>query len=317
VLALVGSTGAGKTAVSLCLAGEAGAEIVCADSRQIFRDLDIATGKPTPAERVMVPHHLFDRFDVTESVSAGRYAEAARTVLKDVVDRGRLPLAVGGSGFYLKALYRGLAPIPAIAEAVRREVRQQITKRGSISLHEELSRFDPATAARLAPGDSQRIARAVEVYRSTGRTLSDWHAQGKLEQGEPPAGWFFVGLQRERSALYEALDRRTVEFFEQGLLAETRRLLDAGAPPDAPGLAGLGYRQAVQHLLGDLDYQEAVRLTQQETRRYAKRQLTWWRWEGPRVGLHWVESREQEPAESLTRRILALWKASARCHGAT
>jgi tRNA dimethylallyltransferase len=143
------------------------------------------------------------------------------------------------------------------------------------------------------------------VHRATGRTLSRWHDHDPIEQRGLPPGWRFFGLTQERSALYRRLDRRTVAFFEGGLLEEIRSLLDAGVTPAAPGLNSLGYRQALRHLSGELSYEEAIHQTQIETRRYAKRQLTWWRWEGPRVGLQWVEFEQEEPAAAVAQRISA------------
>lgn len=312
ILALIGPTGSGKTDLSLAVAGELASEIVCGDSRQMYRGLDTATGKPTVPQMGSVSHHLFDRFEITETVSAGRFADEARPLLAAITGRRYLPLIVGGSGFYLKALYRGLAPIPPIPEEIREEVRRELTQRGTAVLHEELTRLDPPSAKRIATGDSQRIARAIEVGRATGKTLSEWHEHDPIDQGKPPAGWGFIGLTRERSALYRGLDRRAIEFFESGLLEETRGLLDSGVPPTAPGLKSLGYRQAVQHLLGEIGYEEAVLQTQIETRRYAKRQLTWWRWEGPRIGLQWLETEEGETVFGLARRAVSLWRERDR-----
>jgi tRNA dimethylallyltransferase len=317
ILALIGPTGSGKTDLSLAVAGELAAEIVCGDSRQMYSRLDTATGKPTATQMATASHHLFDRIEITDVVNAGRFADEARPLLAAISGRRHLPLMVGGSGFYLKALYRGLAPIPPIPEAIREEVRRQLGARGPAALHEELTRIDPPSAARIARGDSQRIARALEVPRATGKTLTQWHAHAPIDQRKPPEGWCFIGLTRERSALYRGLDRRTIEFFEQGLLQETRSLLDSGVPPTAPGFKSLGYRQAVQHLLGEIGYEEAVLQTQIETRRYAKRQLTWWRWEGPRIGLQWLEVEEGEMTFDLARRAVNLWRERNRPRGAS
>jgi len=296
-LALVGPTGVGKTAVALELADILGAEIVCGDARQIFRGLEAATGKPTAAERRRCPHHLFDWLEVTDAPSAGRYARAAAPVVRAIAGRGRVPLVVGGSGLYLRALTRGLAAVPEIPAAVRAAVRAELAEGGPERLHAALAEADPALAARLAPRDGQRVARGLEVARATGRPLSAWLADPAAAR--PPdcgvAGWAFVGLTAERRRLYEHLDRRAAGFFAAGLLAEVRGLLAAGAPPDAPGLGGLGYAQAVAHLGGRLSLAEAVAATQRETRRYAKRQWTWWRQEGPRVGLAWIAT---DPGES-------------------
>jgi tRNA dimethylallyltransferase len=308
VLALVGPTGTGKTAVSLELAAALDAEIVCGDSRQIFRGLDAATGKPTAAERALRPHHLFDWLEVTESPSAGAYARAARAALAQITARGRVAVVVGGSGLYLRALAVGLARVPPIPETVRRAVREEMAAHGPEELHARLAELDPALAARLAPRDRQRIARGLEVARASGRPLSSW-----LTEAPPalPAGerWLFLGLTLERATLYGRLDRRTAGFFAGDLLPETRALLARGVPPDAPGLRSLGYAQAVAHLLGRASYETALARAQLETRRYAKRQWTWWRQEGPRVDLRWLEAGESEPPGAVARRALDLWRA--------
>ena len=312
-LALVGPTGTGKTAVALELAARLGAEIVCGDSRQIFRGLDVATGKPSAAERDRCPHHLFDWLEVTEAPSAGLYARAAAPALRGIVQRGRVPLVVGGSGLYLRALVRGLAPVPEIAPEVRAAVRRELEERGPEILHAALAELDPELADRLAPRDRQRVARGLEVARATGRPLSAWLRDERAAR--PPdcgvEGWRFVGLTDNRRRLYERLDRRAERFFEQGLLGEVHAFLDAGVPPDAPGLRSLGYAQAVAHVHRRLPYAEAVERTQRETRRYAKRQWTWWRQEGPRVGLAWVDALDRESPGALARRVEELWRSRA------
>lgn len=309
-LALVGPTGTSKTAVSLALASHLDAEIVCADSRQLYRELEAATGKPTPSERARVPHHLFDWLEISESASAGRYALRAQETLDDIARRGRVPLVVGGSGLYLRALSRGLASIPAVPDEVRRRVREELEAGGTAALHEELASADPVLAARISVRDRQRVGRAVEVLRATGRPLSEWQAGDHGEVAR--RRWLFVGLTAERDLLYERLDRRTTGFFEGGLLPETRGFLERGFGADAPGLQSLGYEQAVQHLLGRLSYTDALDRAQRETRRYAKRQWTWWRSEGPRVRLRWVQLGERESPESVARRVEALWREDAK-----
>jgi tRNA dimethylallyltransferase len=306
-LALVGATGTGKTAVSLALAkATPGTEIVCCDSRQLFRGLDAATGKPTAAERASVPHHLFDELDpgeASETPSAGWYARQATPLLSQLLARGKTPLVVGGTGLYLKALYRGLAPIPEIPPTVRDEVRARLAERGAEALHAELVALDPETAARLSPGDRQRVARAIEVARGTGRPLSAWLRERPVAPLGGPERWRFVALHLPRAALYQRLEVRTRSFFEDGLLAETRAHLARGVSPDAPGLASLGYAQAVSHLAGRVSLDEAIALAQRQTRRYAKRQETWWRHEGPRAGVLWVSVAPDEPADHIARRV--------------
>ncbi|HKA25552.1 MAG TPA: tRNA (adenosine(37)-N6)-dimethylallyltransferase MiaA [Candidatus Eisenbacteria bacterium] len=320
-LALVGATGTGKTAVSLALArllgngaggvGGAGssfasAEIVCGDSRQLFRGLDAGTGKPTAAERGSVPHHLFDELDASDHPSAGWYARRAASLLEQIVRAGRTPLVVGGTGLYLKALYRGLAPIPEISPDIRAAIRQSLVTLGSETLHTELASVDPEAAARLAPRDRQRVARALEVVRGTGRPLSSWLRERPVAPLGGPERWRIVALHLARRALYRRLDERTRGFFAGDLLTETRSLLDQGVSRQSPGLASLGYAQAAAHLLDDLPLEHTIELAQRATRRYAKRQETWWRHEGPRAGLMWLSIGENESSESVARRALTL-----------
>jgi tRNA dimethylallyltransferase len=335
-LAVVGATGTGKTAVSLALSkAMPGTEIVCCDSRQLFRGLDAATGKPTAAERSSVPHHLFDELDPGETAerpSAGWYARRAAPLLTELLARGKTPLVVGGTGLYLKALYRGLAPIPEIPQTIRDEVRAALAERGSEGaagagatggdegaggaeraeraekLHAELATLDPETAARLSPRDRQRVARALEVVRGTGRPLSAWLRERPVAPLGGPERWRLVALHLPRPALYQRLDARTRSFFEDGLLTETRAHLARGVSPDAPGLASLGYAQAVAHLAGRVSLAEAIALAQRETRRYAKRQETWWRHEGPRAGVHWLSIEPDEPADHIAQRFSQLFE---------
>ena len=309
ILALVGATGTGKTAVSLALARLTGAEIVCGDSRQLFRGLDAGTGKPTAAERASAPHHLFDELDPAETPSAGWYARRAAPLLRDLRARAVLPLVVGGSGLYLKALYRGLAPIPEIPASVRQSVHARLIASGPERLHAELAELDPETGKRLAPGDSQRIARALEVAQGTGRPLSAWLRERPEAPYGGPDRWRIIALHLSRDALYQRLDVRTRSFFDDGLLSETRTLLARGVPRDSPGLSSLGYAQAAAHVLDGLPLGEALAQAQRATRRYAKRQETWWRHEGPRVALRWLPIAGDEPADEIARRALAIWNA--------
>ena len=309
-LALVGATGTGKTAVSLALARSLGAEIVCGDSRQLFRGLDAGTGKPTAGERAALAHHLFDELDPADAPSAGWYARRAAPLLQELAAGGRIPLIVGGSGLYLKALYRGLAPIPEVPAGVRRAIRDALAERGALALHAELAEVDPETAARLAPGDRQRVARALEVVRGTGRPLSSWLRERAAAPLGGPERWRIVELHLARPALYRRLDARTRAFFETGLVAETRALLARGVPRDAPGLASLGYAQAAAYLLDGLPLGAAIERAQRHTRRYAKRQETWWRHEGPRAGVVTLSVADHEPPEVIARRVQGIMGVS-------
>jgi tRNA dimethylallyltransferase len=272
IVALVGPTGAGKTSVALQLAERWGAEIVNCDSRQVFRGLDIGTAKPTAAERGRVPHHLFDVVDPDQRFDAARYAALARAAIADIRRRGRRVLVVGGTGLYLKALRVGLFAGPAADAALRaRLLAEEAAAPGT--LHARLARVDPPTAARLAVRDRVRLVRALEVFERTGRPLSAWHAA----QARDELPMRVVGLHVPRAALYARLDARAAAMLAAGLLDEIRALWARGYGPELPALRSIGYREMGAHLRGAMDRAAALAAMQRATRRFAKRQLTWFR----------------------------------------
>jgi tRNA dimethylallyltransferase len=298
---LAGPTGAGKTAVALELAGILGAEVVCADARQVYRGLDVATGKPTAEERARVPHHGFDVLDPREPSSAGAYARRTNALLQDLADRGRVPLLVGGSGLYLRAAHAGLADVPAVPEELRAVVRQRLDDEGAPALHAELAALDPPLARRLAPADGQRIARGLEVVLATGRPLSAWQGD---EAAEPPP-WFWAVLSRPRAEVAPALAARARAFFDAGLVEEVAGLVAAGIPAEAPGFDALGYREALDVHHGRLERGEAIERLARHTVQYAKRQATWWRGEARRVTIVFREIGPHESPGQVARELAA------------
>lgn len=310
---LAGATGAGKTAVALELAACAGGEVVCADARQVYRGLDLATGKPTAEERARVPHHGFDVLDPREPSSAGGYARRTGALLADLDARGRVPLLVGGTGLYLRAAHSGLAEVPAIDADIRSRVRDRLSAEGSTALHAELAELDPPLARRLAPGDGQRIARGLEVVLATGRALSDWQDDATHD----PAPWFWVVLARPRAQARAALAARARAFFDQGLVDEVRGLLAQGIPADAPAFDALGYREALDVLAGRLGVEDAIEDLTRHTLHYAKRQATWWRGEARRVTIVFREIGPHESPGQVARELADLHaRESARAHPA-
>lgn len=273
ILALIGPTAVGKTSLSLAIAERLGAEIVSADSRQIYRPLTIGTAKPSPSELARVPHHFIDELDLDEPYSAGRFAEDANERIAEILARGHTPLVVGGSTLYIEALLHGLAEIPPTSVETRVRLMQRLKAEGSERLFEELQRRDPASAATMDPTKSQRIVRALEVLEDTGRPLSFYHEQ----RPEPPYRFAPVVLTRPRSRLYERINQRVDAMLDAGLLDENRRLLEARHDLSASPLRTIGYREPIAHLRGEITYEEMVRLLKQNSRRYAKRQLTWFR----------------------------------------
>lgn len=275
VILLAGPTGVGKTNLSLHLASRLGTEIVNADSMQIYRHMDIGTAKPTPEEQSRVPHHLIDIVDPDEPFDAARYLEVARPVVDALHKRGKIPLIVGGTGLYMKVLTRGICNGPGEDLEVRNALHRELEEQGLARLHEELLRADPELGKRIHPHDRQRILRALEVYRATGESLSRLQAQHRFQQTLYPS--LKIVLFRDREDLYERINRRVHLMMEQGFLQEVQRLLNRGYGPHLRSMQSLGYKQVAQHLLGNISLDEAIYEIQRDTRRYAKRQLTWFR----------------------------------------
>jgi tRNA dimethylallyltransferase len=275
VVAVVGATATGKTELGEALAGALGGEIVCADSRQVFRELEIGTGKPSPEQRAARPHHLFDALALGQRPSAGWYMVAAGQACATVLSRGRTPVLVGGSGLWLRAAQRGLSGEPPHDAEVRARIRADLEREGSEALHARLALVDPATAARLSPRDRQRITRALEVHEASGRTLSWWHER----RGAPAVAgeWRVLELAVEPRELDERIARRTRWMFDSGLVEETRALVAADRGEPLRALRAVGYDEALELLSGRIDRTEAEARTCLRTRRLAKRQRTWFR----------------------------------------
>jgi tRNA dimethylallyltransferase len=277
--AIVGATATGKTAIAEALAQRVGGEVVCADSRQIFRELDIGTGKPSAAERAARPHHLFDALSLAEHpalrVSAGAYAKRAADACRGIHGRGRTVVLVGGSGLYVRAALAGLAPTPEVPAGVRERIRAELAARGATALHERLAAVDPATASRLAPADAQRIARALEVYESTGHTLSWWHARPAA--APIPGRWSVAELTASTAELGRRITTRTRWMFDHGLIEETRALISRGWRGALESLRAIGYDEAAALEHGTLSRAGAEAATTLRTMQLAKRQRTWFR----------------------------------------
>jgi tRNA dimethylallyltransferase len=267
-----GPTGSGKSALALDLAERFGGEIVNCDSLQLYRGFDVGTAKTPPSERRGVPHHLFDVLEPRMGYSAGEYAREARAVIAHIAARGRLPVIVGGTGFYLRALLAGLPALPGRDDELRSRLLGQEQARPG-SLHRRLARMEPAAAARIHPRDVQKLTRALEVLLLTGRSLPP------PAQAQPLEGYVNVkiGLNPPAAALHQRLNVRALAMFNGGLLEEVRTLLSQGATGFEKPFESLGYKQALRHLRGELTLDQAIASTQLETRQYAKRQGTWFR----------------------------------------
>lgn len=273
--ALTGPTASGKTALSIRLAQEFGCEIICMDSMQIYRGMDIGTAKPTLAERQGVPHHMVDVADPSESFSVARYQEMAEAAMAECFARGHRPLLVGGTGFYLRALRHPMAMGDAPGNDELRSELQSIAEQtdGRQLLHDELAAVDPQTAERLHPNDVRRVIRALEVYRLTGVPFSQ---QPQL-QTDAPFRYRVAALTMDRATLYRRIEQRVDEMIASGLVDEVRGLLARGVPAEAQAMKGLGYKELVPYLRGECSLEQAVNEMKLGTRHYAKRQLTWMR----------------------------------------
>ena len=271
---LTGPTASGKSAVGVHLARILGAEILSMDSMSLYRGMDIGTAKPTMAERGGVPHHLIDVLEPWESASVARYRDWALEIVEAIEARGNRPLFVGGTALYLKALLRGLFEGPSAVAEIRERLETVVEVLGAPALHVMLDVHDPAAAARIHPNDGRRIVRALEVIETTGRPLSELQRQ---HDQPAPASVPVFAMELPRPLLYERINRRVIEMFDAGLVEEVRRLQAGPHPIGEVAAKGVGYREVLAHLAGELDLKSTIELVQTRTRQFAKRQGTWFR----------------------------------------
>ncbi len=269
-----GPTGSGKSALAQRLAREHGAEIVNADSMQVYRDLRILTARPTEAEEREAPHHLFGVVDAAEAWSVGRWLTAARAVLADIAARERPAIVVGGTGLYFRVLTEGLADIPTISAEARAESLAMLVRLGETAFRAHLAKIDPEAALRIAAGDSQRLTRAWEVHATTGRSLTAWQAGTTAPE---PVPWVRMVIEPDRLSLNDRLDARLQTMVDTGALDEVARLVARDLPATAPAMKALGVAPFAAHLRQEISLDEALAIAQRDTRRYAKRQATWFR----------------------------------------
>jgi tRNA dimethylallyltransferase len=275
-----GPTASGKSALALAVAQKLGGTIINADSMQVYRDLRIITARPTREEEARVPHRLYGQVDAAENYSTGRWCVDVSVALSEVEQTGRLPVVVGGTGLYFKALTHGLARIPPIPPELRSPVRNRLKAEGLAALHAELRERDPATAHRLMPGDRARITRALEVVLATGRSLADWQRDGMTPALEPQRA-VRIFLDVDRAELYPRIDARFDAMLAAGALEEVRALLGRDLDPALPAMKAHGVPWLIRHLEGDIDLAAAADAAKRDTRRYTKRQATWFRHQLP------------------------------------
>jgi tRNA dimethylallyltransferase len=284
---IAGPTASGKSALALDLAERIGGVIVNADSMQVYHDLRIITARLTPEEEMRVPHRLYGHVDAAENYSTGRWCRDVGEVLVDIAANGRVPILVGGTGLYFKSLTAGLAAVPPIPADIRLQVRSRLQREGAPALHAELMQVDPVTAQRLMVNDRSRISRALEVVLATGRSLSDWHREG-MPALVDPARTARVFLTCERKELVRRIEARFTAMLNTGAIDEVRALAARKLDPLLPAMKAHGVPWLIRHLNGDISLDEAAAGAIMDTRRYAKRQLTWfrnqmkdWPWETP------------------------------------
>ena len=292
---IAGPTASGKSALALALARQTSGVIINTDSMQVYRDLRIITARPTAEEEAAMPHRLYGHVDAAVNFSAGAWVSEVAPVLQEVRAQRRLPIFVGGSGLYFKALVRGLSAVPAIPPAIREGVRARLERHGVEALHAELARRDPTAAERLKPRDRARIARALEVVEATGRAPADWHRDG-LPPLLPPGSFSAVFLATDREQLYARIDARFAAMLQAGALEEVAALAARHLDPLLPAMKAHGVPALIRHLNGEITRDEAAEIGRADTRHYAKRQFTWFRHQLPEF--EWMRP---EAAERLDR----------------
>jgi tRNA dimethylallyltransferase len=288
---IAGPTASGKSALAIRLAERIGGIVINADSMQVYRDLRVITARPTAEEEARVPHRLFGHVDAAENYSAGRWIKDVADALAETRAQGRRPVIVGGTGLYFKTLLEGLASVPPTPKEIRDEVRARLASEGPSELHAELARFDPESAARVTPKDGSRIARALEVFKATGRPLPAWHRDGMTPLVDPATA-AKVFLTVERRDLVARIEARFAAMLEDGAVDEVRMLAARGLDPLLPAMKAHGVPWLIRHLKGEIGRDEAAAGAIMDTRRYAKRQHTWFRNQMP--GWSWISPQQAE-----------------------
>ena len=299
VVVMVGPTAVGKSRVAIEVAKAFETEVLTADSRQVYRGMDVGTDKPLPEERQGVPHRLIDLVNPDDSFNAGVYRRRALDEIERLYRDRRLPLVVGGTGLYVRTILKGLCDAPPTDPIVRAALRQEAKDQGHDRLYARLVAVDPVAAARLHPRDESKVLRALEVYQLSGRRMSEFQQEHGF--AERPFSALIIGLNRDRAALYRRIEERIDWQLAHGLIEETEQLLAQGYQRDSAAMKGLGYRQVAEHLAGEYDAAEMVRRFKRDTRHFSKRQMTWFRKE---PGIQWLMIEESEPARHTAELVI-------------
>jgi tRNA dimethylallyltransferase len=299
IIAIVGPTGVGKSELAVFLGEKLNGEIINFDSLQFYKELNIGTAKPGEEERKRVPHHLYDLLELDEEFNAAKFVEIADNLIKEIWGRGKIPILVGGTGLYLRAFEYGLFPME-----VPKEIRETLRKRANqdlSSLYEELKRLDPEYAQKISPKDKVRITRALEVIYASGKPISYFHKENPFF-GKKRYNLIKIGLILPRKELYEKINLRVIKMIEKGWIEEVKKLLEKGYSPELKTFKAIGYKYIIQYLQGKLSLEKAIELIQRDTRRYAKRQLTWFKKE---PDIYWFNPDEKERILNFLKEKLA------------
>lgn len=300
LICILGPTAVGKTEIAIQLAHNLDAEIVSLDSRQIYREMDIGTAKPTPDQRGAVPHHLIDCVNVDQPFSVAEYQRSADVAITEIRERGKRTMAVGGAGLYFRGIIDGLFDGPGADAEIRAKLQREADEHGNVALHERLRRCDPEAANRVHPNNRVRVIRALEVYELTGKPISV--LQGQWKTNEPRYPFRAFGLNMPRDTLYQRIEERVDRMVEAGLIEEVKGLLDQGYPRNCIAMQSFGYKELIDYLDGKRTFDEAIALLKQNTRRFAKRQLTWFRNDSR---IEWLDTSEFSSVDGIVDNLLA------------
>jgi len=303
VLAIVGPTASGKTKLSIIVAEKIGGEIISADSRQVYRYMDIGTAKPSKEERERVKHYFIDELNPDEEFNAGAFGERGREIIEDIFSRGKVPIVVGGSGLYVKSLIDGFFEGPAGDWELREILYRKAEQLGKGVLYEELKKVDPASAEKIHPNNLKRVIRALEVYYLTGKPISQLQSEMKPEINFETVQ---IGLNWDRKKLYKRIEERVDMMIEQGLIDEVKRLRELGYDKNLNALQTVGYKEVFDYLDGIISYDRMIYLIKRNSRRYAKRQLTWFRQDKRII---WIDVDERTDLNELADKVIDIYKS--------
>lgn len=303
ILAIVGPTASGKTKLSIIVAEKIGGEIISADSRQVYRYMDIGTAKPSKEERERVKHYFIDELNPDEEFNAGVFGERGREIIEDIFSRGKVPIVVGGSGLYVKSLIDGFFEGPAGDWELREILYRKAERLGKGALYEELKKVDPASAEKIHPNNLKRVIRALEVYYLTGKPISQLQSEMKPEINFETVQ---IGLNWDRKKLYKRIEERVDMMIEQGLIEEVKRLRELGYDKNLNALQTVGYKEVFDYLDGIISYDRMIYLIKRNSRRYAKRQLTWFRQDKRII---WIDVDERTDFNELADKVIDIYKS--------